>query len=234
MWTRANDPEVVERLRRLVKNILRRCSPEEIVACGGDWQLICAWPYGDLYVLEAVWKQLYIDSVVRQQASARQFGFDLERALFALVAKHACTPVSKLYYPEQWLREDVHIRGTQDLKLHQLYASPSVPIEAAKAHVLHNLPSGAAIQWSQSPNYSNATTYGRLKRHALPVPAGLQRQHFGRFFAKLTDDAHRYPLSRDDGDGVRDEAVEAFEGFVVDFYFEGALGGPFGRGSGQR
>ena len=31
---RADDPEVIERLRRLAKSILRRCSPEEIVAPG--------------------------------------------------------------------------------------------------------------------------------------------------------------------------------------------------------
>ena len=29
---RANDPRVVERLRKLARGILRRCSPEEIVA----------------------------------------------------------------------------------------------------------------------------------------------------------------------------------------------------------
>lgn len=118
---RGDDPGVVERLRRLAKSILRRCSPEEIVAAGGQWRLICAWPYGDLYVLEGTWKQLGIDAVIRQQAGTRQFGFDVERALFALVANRACAPASKLYCHEQWLKEDAHIEGTQSLKLHQLY-----------------------------------------------------------------------------------------------------------------
>ena len=118
---RADDPDVVERLRRLAKSILRRCSPEEIVGAGGDWRLICAWPYGDLYVLEALWKQLGIDAVIRQQASTRQLGFDVERALFALVANRACAPASKLYCHEQWLKEDAHIDGTPNLKLHQFY-----------------------------------------------------------------------------------------------------------------
>ena len=54
---RGDDPEVLERLRRLAKSILRRCSAEELVAVGGEWRLICAWPYGDLYVLEAIWKR---------------------------------------------------------------------------------------------------------------------------------------------------------------------------------
>ena len=118
---RADDPEAIERLRRLAKSILRRCSPDGIVEAGGDWRLLCAWPYGDIYVLEAVWKRLGIDAIVRQQADARHLGFDVERALFALVANRACAPASKLYCHEQWLKEDAHIDGTQTLKLHQLY-----------------------------------------------------------------------------------------------------------------
>ena len=109
---RGDDLEVLERLRRLAKSILRRCSAEEIVAAGGEWRLICAWPYGDLYVLEAIWKRLGIDAVIRQQAGTRQLGFDIERALFALVANRACAPASKLYCHEQWLKEDAHIDGT--------------------------------------------------------------------------------------------------------------------------
>jgi hypothetical protein len=42
---RADDPSVVERLRKLAASILRRCSPEEIVgASQGDLRLVCAWP----------------------------------------------------------------------------------------------------------------------------------------------------------------------------------------------
>ncbi|MDP4029707.1 MAG: IS1634 family transposase [Gallionella sp.] len=85
------------------------------------WHLICAWPYGGLYVLEAIWKQLGIDAIVRQQAVARRLGFDVERALFALTANRACAPASKLYCHEQWLKEDTHIEGTGELELHQLY-----------------------------------------------------------------------------------------------------------------
>ena len=58
---------------------------------------------------------------MRQQAGSRHLGFDVERALFALVANRACAPGSKLYCHEQWLKEDAYIEGTQDLKLHQLY-----------------------------------------------------------------------------------------------------------------
>jgi hypothetical protein len=118
---RANDPEVIERLRRLAKSILRRVSIDEIVGAGPDWRLVCAWPYGDVHVLEAIWARLGIDAIVRSQANGRRFGFEMERALFALVANRACAPASKLYCHEQWLKEDVRIEGTQALALHQLY-----------------------------------------------------------------------------------------------------------------
>lgn len=118
---RADDPEVIERLRRLAKSILRCCSPEEIMADSPDWKLLFAWPYGDIYALEAMWKRLGIDAVIRAQSKERRFGFEMERALFAMVANRACAPASKRYCHEQWLKEDVRIEGTQGLELHQLY-----------------------------------------------------------------------------------------------------------------
>ena len=105
---RADDPAVVERLRKLAASILRRCSPEEIVGAGnGDLRLVCARPYGEVYVLQALWQRLGIDQVIRTQAQSRHLGFDVERALFAMVANRACAPCSKLYCWEQWLKEEM-------------------------------------------------------------------------------------------------------------------------------
>jgi hypothetical protein len=119
---RADDADVTERLRRLARSILRRCSAEEIVgAAGGDWRLVCAWPYGDVYVLEALWQRLGIGQIISAQAGARRLGFDVERALFAMVANRTCAPCSKLYCWEQWLKEEVHITGTKELSLQHLY-----------------------------------------------------------------------------------------------------------------
>jgi hypothetical protein len=119
---RADDAAVVERLRKLAASILRRCSPEEIVGAGnGDLRLVCAWPYGEVYVLQALWQRLGIDQVIRAQAQSRRLGFDVERALFAMVANRACAPCSKLYCWEQWLKEEVNIPGTQGLSLQHLY-----------------------------------------------------------------------------------------------------------------
>lgn len=131
---RGDDPAAVERLRRLARSILRRCSPEEIVTDGPEWSLVCAWPYGDVYVLEAMWQHLGIDVVIRKQVARRRFGFDMERALFALVANRACAPASKLYCHEQWLKEDVNIRGARGLELHHLYRAMDF-LEANKEQI---------------------------------------------------------------------------------------------------
>jgi transposase len=118
---RADDPEVHERLQRLARSILKRCSPEEIVADSSDWRLVDAWPYGDLYALVSLWKELGIAEVIAETVGQRKFDFPVERALFAMVANRACAGSSKLYCYEQWLQEDVRIEGTEPLQLHHLY-----------------------------------------------------------------------------------------------------------------
>jgi len=118
---RADEPESTERLRRLARSILRRCAPEEIVAENPSWQVVNAWPYGDLYVLEQLWRRLGIGEVIAEVCGARKFDFDVERALFAMVANRACAPSSKLYCYEQWLKEEVHLEGAAGLELQHLY-----------------------------------------------------------------------------------------------------------------
>jgi hypothetical protein len=118
---RAEDAETTERLRRLAHSILRRCAPEEIVAENPIWQLVEAYSYGDLYVLEHLWRRLGVDAVIDEALGQTRLGFDVERALFAMVANRALAPSSKLYCYQQWLREDIRIEGTQRLELHHLY-----------------------------------------------------------------------------------------------------------------
>jgi hypothetical protein len=123
---RADDPQSAERLRQLARSILKRCAPEEIVEQAQQWRLIDAWPFGALYVLEAIWPRLGIDEVIAQQLAYHKVDFAVERALFAMVANRACAPSSKLYCYEQWLREDVRIDGTDTLALHHLYRAMDV------------------------------------------------------------------------------------------------------------
>lgn len=118
---RADDPASTERLRRLAKSILRRCAPEEIVAENPDWQVVNAWEHGDLYVLEQLWRRVGIPEVIAEVLAGRKFDFDVERALFAMIANRALAPASKLYCYEQWLQEEVQLEGAAALKLQHLY-----------------------------------------------------------------------------------------------------------------
>jgi hypothetical protein len=118
---RVDDPAVVERLRKLAHSILRRCSPEEIVAEMPDWRVVDAWPYGGVFALEALWRRLGLEEDIGRSARGLKIRFPVERALFAMVANRALAPSSKLYCYEQWLREDVRIEGTAKLELPHLY-----------------------------------------------------------------------------------------------------------------
>ena len=95
---RANDPELIERLHRLAKSILRRCSPEATVADDPGWRLVCAWPYDDVHALQAVWQQFGIDAIVRAQAHGRRFAFEMERALCFQVADLLSLDVEIVFY----------------------------------------------------------------------------------------------------------------------------------------
>ena len=118
---RADEAGNVERLRRLARSILRRCAPEEIVAENPSWQLIDAWSYGDVYVLEQLWRRLGIAEIIREVLGKRKFDFDVERALFAMIANRALAPASKLHCWDSWLVDDVRIEGTHELRLQHLY-----------------------------------------------------------------------------------------------------------------
>ena len=118
---RIDDPEVIGRLRKLAKSILRRVSPEQLESELPGWQLVNAWPYGDLYVLQALWDRLGISAAIKRRCATKKTRFEVERALFAMVANRATAASSKLYCYEQWLSEDVRIDGTEGLSLHHLY-----------------------------------------------------------------------------------------------------------------
>ena len=120
---RADDAANTDRLRRLARSILRRCAPEEIVAENPEWQVVNAWNHGDLYVLEQLWQRVGIPQVIAEVRAAHKFDFEVERALFAMVANRALAPSSKLYCYEQWLKEEVHLEGPGSLELQHLSRS---------------------------------------------------------------------------------------------------------------
>jgi hypothetical protein len=128
---RAEDPKTAERLRNLARSILTTWDPAEIVQHSAPWRLVDAWPYGPLYVLEALWQRLGLADIIADQRKGRKIDCAVARALFAMVANRACAPGSKLYGYEPWLREDGRIEGTHTRDLPHLFRAMEV-LEAHK------------------------------------------------------------------------------------------------------
>jgi hypothetical protein len=73
--------------------------------------------------LDALWKELGLDEILRSHARSKATALAFERAIFAMVANRALSPYSKLYCWEQWIREEVYLPSAQSLALHHLYFS---------------------------------------------------------------------------------------------------------------
>jgi len=124
-----------EKLRRLAKSILRVFSDDEaLLSETGDLTLRQAWPYGGVWVLEQLWKELEVGEVVKRHAKSAKTAEPLERALFAMVANRALSPYSKLYCWEQWLSEEVFLPAAAQVELHHLYGAMDL-LEENKAEV---------------------------------------------------------------------------------------------------
>ena len=129
---RVQDTEA-EKLRRLAHSILRVFPDEASLRAEDDIHIRDSHPYGGVYVLEALWRELGIPDVLRAHlppASRAAY----ERALFAMVANRALAPYSKLYCHEQWLREEVYLPSAGALELHQLYFAMDA-LERCKAEI---------------------------------------------------------------------------------------------------
>ena len=130
---RADDEKAVERLRRLARSILKRCCPEELVAADPAMRVLDTWPYGDVYVLEHLWRRSGLAELIDEFAEAHKFGFSVERALFAMVVHRALAPASTLHCWERWLAEEVRIEGCEVLELQHLYRAMDFLVQHGEA-----------------------------------------------------------------------------------------------------
>jgi len=125
-----------ESLRRLARSILRVVTDDAVEAqvaaqapetdagpSGEPIRFRDAWPYGGVYALRHVWKELQLDKVLEQRAHKAGTKLPVDLALFAMVANRALAPCSKLYCFEQWIRQDVFLPEARKLELQHLYRS---------------------------------------------------------------------------------------------------------------
>lgn len=115
------DEAARERLRRRARSILRRASPEEVVAADPSFVREDARPDGGLYVLDALWERLGLREAVQACVRAERSQAPLERALFAMVANRSLAPRSKLYGYERGMREEGYCPAGAEIELPHLY-----------------------------------------------------------------------------------------------------------------
>jgi len=104
-------------VKRLVGSLSRLLDPADALAAtaGAELQFCESRPFDGTFTLDALWKRLGIDTVLKglnaTPRRGRPRGVEVtERVLFGLVANRALAPPSKLAAAD-WINHDVHIDG---------------------------------------------------------------------------------------------------------------------------
>jgi len=103
-------------IKRLVASLAKLLDPADALAAtaGSDLVFLESRPLGGVHVLDALWRRLNIDTIIRragQNGRGRpRDNAGGERVLFGLVASRALAPSSKLAAAD-WISNDVHIPG---------------------------------------------------------------------------------------------------------------------------
>ena len=125
---RVDELEAAGQLARLTESLARLTEELEAVRLASDLDARSARTVGGLLVIERLWRELKLDSLLRRVAKGRQIEFDLERAVFAMVANRVLEPRSKRGLMS-WL-ERVAWPAEERPELHHLYRSLDVLAEA--------------------------------------------------------------------------------------------------------
>src|SRR4051794_9047655 len=108
-------------IKRLVGSLTRLLDPADAqaVSAGAELTFCESRPFGGTFVLDALWRRLGIDTVLKSldtgldsklRRGRPRDGEVAERVLFGLVANRALAPSSKLAAAD-WITHDVHIDG---------------------------------------------------------------------------------------------------------------------------
>lgn len=99
-------------VKRLVDALSRLLDPADALtaATPAGLSFVQSRPLGGAWLLDGLWRQLGINTIIGQLTGARRREVDVERVLFALVANRALRPSSKLAASE-WVNADVYLPG---------------------------------------------------------------------------------------------------------------------------
>src|SRR5690554_1066030 len=124
-----------EALKRLINSMARFLEPDEAASVREGlgletpFEFLGAKELGGAHLLDGLWERLGIAGVLKKLAGEREFGVDVERLLFALVAQRALSPGSKLA-AESWVNDAAFIDGLPEVEVQQLYRAMDFLLEA--------------------------------------------------------------------------------------------------------
>jgi len=113
--------EASGQLERLMRSGLRHCQSLAVLDAhaAGQMQPVAIRRIGPDLVFARLWKESGIQEVLRSVLKARQYEFDVERAIY-LTVLHRLFASGSDRAAERW-REDYRIPATEGLELHHLY-----------------------------------------------------------------------------------------------------------------
>lgn len=124
-----------EALKRLINSMARFLEPDEAASVREGlgletpFEFLGAKELGGAHLLDGLWQRLGIAGVLKKLAGEREFGVDMERLLFALVAQRALAPGSKLA-AEAWINDVAYVEGLAEVEVQQLYRAMDFLLEA--------------------------------------------------------------------------------------------------------
>lgn len=117
----------VEQLKRLIKSISRFLPAEDAFESqvsvqnrGKKLKWITCRSHGGVYLLDAFWRHLNFDDILRKHLSSRSFTTPIVRAVFAMIANRCLAPSSKLAITD-WVAKDVYIPALPSVETQVLY-----------------------------------------------------------------------------------------------------------------
>ena len=125
---RVDELEASGQLARLTESLARLTEELEAVRLASDLEARSAQALGGMLVVERLWGELGLDTLIRRVRRGRKLEFDLERAVFAMVANRVLDPRSKRGLMS-WLKTVAWAEGERP-DLHHLYRSLDVLADA--------------------------------------------------------------------------------------------------------
>ena len=184
------DTAAIERLIVSLSRLLDPAAALRATAGNADLSFVSSCPLGGTDVLDGLWRQLGIDTVMTRLLTKRRGSAPFERVLFALVANRALAPSSKLAAAD-WVCHDVHIDGLPEVSDDVCYRSMDW-----LHHVREQLEKEVFAQVANLLNlevdllfFDTTSTYCELDdpdepvtrdEHGHPVPVGYQKSCLGR------------------------------------------------------